>query len=160
MSSVVLQHKLWVILYFLVCPAFTASPSESHGIGVMQQNRSGIKTGPLCFGKRGIHIDNVIHLHTCIHMHMNMPKHMYTHMPIAGHPILLFIALYPVALRQDLPELKAHSLLQLSGSTYFWIFFPVLVLQVHVANLTFYRIQSSCLKRKHSNPKSLLNPKI
>lgn len=160
MSPVLLQHKLWVILYFLVCPAFTASPSESHGIGVMQQNRSGIKAGHLCFGKRGIHTDSVIQLHTCIHKHMHIPKHMRTHMPRAGHPILLFIALYPIALRQNLPELKAQSLLQLSGSTCFWIFSPVLVLQVHVANLTFYRIQSSGLKNKHSNPKNLLNPKI
>lgn len=95
MSPVLLQHKLWVILYFLVCPAFTASPSESHGIGVMQQNRSGIKAGHLCFGKRGIHADSVIHLHTCIHKHMHIPKYMHTHMPRAGHPILLFIALYP-----------------------------------------------------------------
>lgn len=67
-----LQHKLWVILYFSVCPAFTASPSESHGIGVIQQNKSGIQAGHLCVEKKGIHTDSVIHLYTYMHIHMHM----------------------------------------------------------------------------------------
>lgn len=74
-SSVLLQHKLRAILYFLVCPAFTASPSESYGIGVIQQNKSGIQAGHLCVGKRGIHTDSVIHLYTYMHIHMHMHMH-------------------------------------------------------------------------------------